>query len=56
MFGRINVNEDPSKQLQRLTWMRKNDVVSQAEFHQLTSELKAFAAALTAPRAAGPLN
>lgn len=56
LFGRINVNEDPSKQLQRLTWLRKNDVVSQDEFQQLTSELKAFAAALAAPRAAGPLN
>ena len=56
MFGRVNVNEDPGKQFQRLNWLRQNDVVSQAEFHQLASELKALAAALTAPRAAGPLN
>jgi hypothetical protein len=56
MFGRVYVNEDPGKQLQRLNWLRQNDVVSQAEFHQLTSELKALAAALAAPRAPGPPN
>jgi hypothetical protein len=56
MFGRVNVNEDPGKQFQRLNWLRQNDVVSQAEFHQLASELKALATALAAPRAPGPLN